>query len=217
MLLTTSLPLERFYVVHGRRYGIMKSSQGFTETGIASWYGNPFHGRKTSNGEIYDMHEMTAAHKHLPLPTYVQVTNTLNGKSVVLRVNDRGPFVGDRVIDLSFAAARELDIIQSGTGPVVIKALDELNQDTNQENSFTPNRPAFVQVASFKDHNNVFNYQKHLIDNGIRNTNIVQVQTEQGEPLLRLQIGPINTGQEYDQLIQKLDQIGIRNTLLIRE
>lgn len=111
------------YVVFGRRYHVMSNSQGYVERGIASWYGRKFHGRRTSSGEPYDMHGMTAAHKSLPLPTYVQVTNLKNGRTTVLRVNDRGPFHENRIIDLSYAAARKLDILDEGTGLVEVRAL----------------------------------------------------------------------------------------------
>ncbi len=111
------------YTVFGRRYSVLDSAAGFTEQGTASWYGKKFHGRKTSSGEIYDMHSLTAAHKHLPLPTYVRVTNLENNYSVVVKVNDRGPFVGDRIIDLSLAAAMELDMKEQGTANVHIEAL----------------------------------------------------------------------------------------------
>ncbi len=97
--------------------------QGNIQTGLASWYGPDFHGKETSNKEIYDMYDMTAAHKTLPFDTYVMVTNTINGKSVTVRINDRGPFVKDRVIDLSFAAAKLLDMIKSGVVPVKIEVL----------------------------------------------------------------------------------------------
>lgn len=209
--------IERFYVVHGRRYAVMKSSQGFSETGTASWYGDPFHGRKTSNGEIYDMYQMTAAHKHLPLPTFIEVTNLRNNKSVVLRVNDRGPFVGDRVLDLSFAAAKELDVIQSGTAPVSIRALDDLNFSEDQSRSLKPNQANYIQVASFTAHDNAFAYQKRLINNGINNSRIVQVRDSRGQDLLRVQIGPVKTGEDYDHLIKKLSNIGINKTLLVSE
>ena len=102
------------YVVFGKRYHVMNSSQGFVERGIASCYGTKFHGRRTSSGETYDMYAMTAAHKNLPLPTYVQVTNLKNGKSVVVKVNDRGPFHENRIIDLSYVAAIKLDIVRNG-------------------------------------------------------------------------------------------------------
>lgn len=93
------------YVVNGKRYYVMKSSSGYVERGVASWYGNKFHGRRTSSGETYNMYAMTAAHKSLPLPTYARVTNLQNGRSVVVKVNDRGPFLHNRIIDLSYAAA----------------------------------------------------------------------------------------------------------------
>jgi rare lipoprotein A len=112
------------YEVLGKRYKVRESSDGYRERGIASWYGRPFHGRPTSSGEMYDMHEMTAAHTSLPLPTWVEVTNLTNGKKVVVKVNDRGPFVANRVIDLSYAAAAELDIVRLGTARVEIRALD---------------------------------------------------------------------------------------------
>jgi rare lipoprotein A len=111
------------YEVFGKRYKVRTSSDGYQERGIASWYGNPFHGRPTSSGDMYDMHEMTAAHTSLPLPTWVEVTNLSNGKSVVVKVNDRGPFVANRVIDLSYGAAKALDIVQAGTARVEIRAL----------------------------------------------------------------------------------------------
>ncbi len=112
------------YVVRGQRYFTEKSSRGHVERGLASWYGEPFHGRKTSSGEIYDMHAMSAAHKTLPLPTYARVTNTENGRSVVVRINDRGPFHGPRIIDLSYTAAVKLGVARRGTAMVEVRAID---------------------------------------------------------------------------------------------
>ena len=100
----------RSYVVNGKQYFTLSSARGFIQRGIASWYGQAFHGRRTSSGETYDMHKMTAAHKTLPLPTYVSVRDLGTGRTIVVRVNDRGPFHGDRIIDLSFAAASKLGI-----------------------------------------------------------------------------------------------------------
>lgn len=111
------------YVVFGKRYYTMKSALGYRERGIASWYGTKFHGRRTSSGERYDMYRMTAAHKSLPLPTYVEVRNLQNGRTAILRVNDRGPFHEGRIIDLSYAAALKLDILRTGTGLVEVRAL----------------------------------------------------------------------------------------------
>lgn len=111
------------YRVNGHSYQVMNSSYGYQQTGVASWYGKKFHGRMTSNQEPYDMYGMTAAHKSLPLPTYVRVKNLRNNKSVVVRVNDRGPFVDNRIIDLSYSAAKKLDMITTGTSLVEVTAI----------------------------------------------------------------------------------------------
>ena len=117
------------YVIDGVTYRVKDTSAGYREEGIASWYGGYFHGRRTSSGDVYDMYQMTAAHKSLPLPTYVRVTNLVNGRSVVLRVNDRGPFVADRIIDVSFAAATKLGMAETGTAPVEVVSLDPPARD----------------------------------------------------------------------------------------
>lgn len=111
------------YVVFGRRYTVMKSAKGYYARGIASWYGMKFHDFQTSNGEIYNVAGMTAAHKTLPLPTYLQVTNLRNGKKIIVKVNDRGPFANNRLIDLSYVAAKKLDMTGTGTAPVSIVAI----------------------------------------------------------------------------------------------
>ncbi|HMI75582.1 MAG TPA: septal ring lytic transglycosylase RlpA family protein [Steroidobacteraceae bacterium] len=113
-----------FYDVLGKRYFVLSSNVGYVERGVASWYGPGFHKVRTSTGEIYDMYGMTAAHKTLPLPAYVRVTNLQNGRSVVVRVNDRGPFVGNRIIDLSYTAASKLDMLRNGTAMVEVRSLD---------------------------------------------------------------------------------------------
>jgi rare lipoprotein A len=113
-----------FYYVAGHRYVVLPSSSGYTERGVASWYGTEFHGLRTSTGEPYDMFAMTAAHKTLPLPCYARVTNLSNGRSVVVRINDRGPFVANRIIDLSYSAASRLDMIRNGTAFVQVDVLN---------------------------------------------------------------------------------------------
>jgi rare lipoprotein A len=113
-----------FYEVFGKRYFVLASSTGYVERGVASWYGPGFHKVQTSTGEPYDMYGMTAAHKTLPLPAYVRVTNLQNGRSVVVRVNDRGPFVGNRIIDLSYTAAAKLDMLRNGTAMVEVRSID---------------------------------------------------------------------------------------------
>jgi rare lipoprotein A len=120
------------YTVLGKTYYLLPTADGYHEVGIASWYGTKFHGRATSNGEPYDMFAMTAAHKTLPIPSYVRVTNLENGRSAIVRVNDRGPFHDDRLIDLSYAAARKLDVFDQGTARVEVVAIDP---STYQRNS----------------------------------------------------------------------------------
>src|SRR6188768_445059 len=112
-----------FYEVFGKRYYVLASSEGFVERGTASWYGPGFHAASTSLGERYDMYAMTAAHKTLPIPAYAEVTNLRNGKKVIVRINDRGPFVGDRIIDLSYTAAAKLDMLMQGTAPVEVRVI----------------------------------------------------------------------------------------------
>ena len=124
-----SEPLPSTYVVKGVRYTTLASSEGFRDVGIASWYGEPFHGQPTASGEVYDMYALTAAHRSLPLPTCVEVRRLDDGRTVVVRVNDRGPFVfdprGDRIIDLSYSAAMALGLVRPGTAEVEIRALDD--------------------------------------------------------------------------------------------
>lgn len=115
------------YQVRGKHYKVLKSAESFQQTGIASWYGRKFHGHLTSNGEIYDMYAMSAAHKNLPLPTYLKVVNNDNGKSVVVRVNDRGPFHASRIIDLSYSAAYKLDMLKTGTANVTVTAVTDFS------------------------------------------------------------------------------------------
>ncbi|HEX4376898.1 MAG TPA: septal ring lytic transglycosylase RlpA family protein [Steroidobacteraceae bacterium] len=120
-----------FYTVNGHRYTVLASSNGYVERGVASWYGTEFHGLKTSTGEPYDMFAMTAAHKTLPLPCYARVTNLTNGRSVVVRINDRGPFVDNRIIDLSYSAANRLDMIRRGTAFVQVEVLTPASPPIN--------------------------------------------------------------------------------------
>ncbi|KKD58368.1 lipoprotein [Grimontia sp. AD028] len=136
------------YTVRGESYQVMKDPEDYTGEGIASWYGKKFHGHKTSNGEIYDMFSMSAAHKTLPLPSYVEVENTANGKKAIVRVNDRGPFHEGRIIDLSYAAASKLDILKTGTAPVKVTLLKvDKPEDNNEWQGARLNR-YFVQLVA---------------------------------------------------------------------
>ena len=126
------------YQIFGKTYVLLPSAKGYSEEGIASWYGRKFHGRKTANGEIYDMYKMTAAHTTLPIPTFVRVTNLDNGRQIVVRVNDRGPFHGGRIIDLSYAAAKKLGYDTKGTARVRVEVVDVESQ---QKAVVEPTRP----------------------------------------------------------------------------
>jgi len=138
---------EKPYLVNGQRYDPLRSHEGFVQEGVASWYGKDFHGKKTSNGEIYDMYAMTAAHKTLPLGVHVRVTNRQTGRQVVVRVNDRGPFVAGRIIDLSFAAADKLGVVGPGTAPVKIEALGF--QADSSGGSVVYRQPESYRIGSF--------------------------------------------------------------------
>lgn len=140
---------EKPYEVNGERYDPMRRDQheGFSEEGLASWYGPNFHGKKTSNGETYDMNAMTAAHKTLPLGVWVRVTSRVNGKQAIVRVNDRGPFVKGRVIDLSYSAARELDVVGPGTAPVRIEALGY--RETDGAGKIAYRQPKSYTIGSY--------------------------------------------------------------------
>lgn len=120
------------YTVFGKTYKVRNSSKGYSEVGLASWYGKDFHGKLTSSGTPYNMHAYSAAHKSLPIPTYVRVENLENGKSLILRVDDRGPFVANRIIDLSYRAAQELEVVQKGTAKVRVTALSPYQSLANK-------------------------------------------------------------------------------------
>ena len=133
---------------------VMDSAAGYRERGIASWYGKKFHGRKTSSGEPYNMHAFSAAHKTLPLPTWVRLTNLKYGRSRNVRVNDRGPFVDNRIIDLSYAAAEALDLIESGTGMVEVEVIDVHNSQPPATRARDDTSPLFIQAGAFSQQGN---------------------------------------------------------------
>jgi len=208
------------YVVFGQRYHTLPSSQGYVERGIASWYGTKFHGRSTSSGEPYDMYAMTAAHKSLPLPTYVQVTNLSNGRSAIVKVNDRGPFHDNRLIDLSYAAATKLGILAEGTGLVEVRAL---NPGAPQPQA--PDTPViqashqatpglFVQVGAFSSRQNANLLSRRLASSLGEKVRIQQIDNR-GQPLFRVQIGPLASVEQVDSLSLNLPQLGIVETQVI--
>lgn len=138
----------RPYVVFGRRYVPISDERPFRQTGVASWYGRKFHGNSTANGETYDMYAMTAAHPTLPIPSYARVTRASSGRSVIVRINDRGPFHSDRIIDLSYAAAAKLGIIGPGSGQVIVEAItnDDIRRNAWVKPAATP-QPAVAMAT----------------------------------------------------------------------
>ena len=206
------------YVVFGRMYRTLPSSRGFVERGIASWYGRKFHERLTSSREPYDMFAMTAAHKSLPLPTYVRVTHLENGRSAVVRVNDRGPFHPGRIIDLSYAAAVRLGIADPGSGPVEVRAID-FDGDAR---SPPPPRPApvpllyFVQIGAYANEDNAD--KAYTLAERLRPGLASVRRVEREERIFhRVRIGPLSGLDETDRVLHGLSAAGVRNARVVIE
>jgi rare lipoprotein A len=218
------------YEVLGKRYEVMDSSDGYRERGVASWYGKKFHGNLTSNRETYDMYAMSAAHKTLPLPTYVRVRNLRNDKSIIVRVNDRGPFVHNRIIDLSYAAALKLDMVGDGTSLVEVTAIsfDEPDGDRPvrkaspaappqpDDRPATPPDQVFVQVGAFGERANAERSLSALTVAGIGNA-FIHEERSPGRVLYRVRIGPVRDVVQYDLIVDELESIGITDPYLITE
>jgi len=204
------------YVVFGKRYYVMNDNGGFTQQGIASWYGKKFHGRRTSSGETYDMYAMTAAHKTIILPAYVEVTNIENGKKVVVKVNDRGPFHENRIIDLSYSAATKLDAVANGTALVKIRVVDSgyksqqvpEKREAPVETHSPDHSPGdfYIQVGAFSELGNAENLRRKL--NTISNSlvKISQVVVD-NRSLYRVRIGPLSDVRYADKIVQQLIQL----------
>ncbi len=217
------------YVVFGKRYFVMRSSHGYKERGIASWYGKKFHGRRTSSGETYNMYAMTAAHKTLPLPTYVRVTNVRNNKTIVVKVNDRGPFHDDRIIDLSYSAAKQIDMLRDGTAMVEVTALRPGDSTAGTTIGSQSTKPAkdwrdqshlrnriYIQVGAFSLKDNARRLMQRLMN--ARFTNVQLLQTEEPGVLLhRVRIGPLHNVAATDAATRWLDQNGISEYQIVIE
>lgn len=209
------------YTVLGKQYKVLTDSNGYQQRGIASWYGTKFHGKTTSNGEVYDMYAMTAAHKTLPIPSYVRVTNLKNRRSVVLRVNDRGPFHQNRIIDLSYAAAVKLDIQKAGTGFVEVATVEPgLVEKREIETVDKVNKQAltsvYLQIGAFNNQDNARKLQEKLITGKIKNSRI-QFSNKLGNEMYKVQVGPINSVHQADKVNEKLAFLGMMDTQLIVE
>jgi rare lipoprotein A len=203
-----------FYSVAGKRYYVLASADGFVERGVASWYGPTFHGGSTSIGESYDMYGMTAAHKTLPLPAYARVTNLKNGKSVVVRVNDRGPFVSNRIIDLSYTAAAKLDMLKEGTTLVEVRALTPSTPDTITRTAEQPPSELYVQAGAFADPGNAQRLADKLRAAGLGNVSIAPPPPDGRSKLSRVRIGPIENVPEFDRIAKQLVGLGVPDARL---
>lgn len=229
-------PLSRignkpFYTVFGTRYYVMQSSRGYEERGIASWYGTQFHTHHTSNGEKYNMLSMTAAHKTLPLPTYVQVTNLKNNKQIIVKVNDRGPFESNRLIDLSYVGAKKLGMLGHGTAYVDVKAIDPqewimaqnlanhqrtvvvTHTVTRTENHYAKSRNVYtrmqmayyLQVGLFKQKNHAETMRRQVM--GMVSS---PVTVKNNRHVYRVQIGPFRDVASVQRVSKHLQAVGVR-------
>lgn len=229
-----------FYEVFGKRYYVLSSSADYVERGVASWYGPGFHKILTSTRETYDMYGMSAAHKTLPLPAYVRVTNLQNGRSIVVRVNDRGPFVGNRIIDLSYTAAAKLDMLRSGTAMVEIRTVQPAQSASpaggpnivvaavgaNAAAPPLPIAPApvtsapvaalFVQAGAFADPANAEGLADKLKGHGYGRV-FVRNDLIGGRSMYRVRIGPVPDVPEFDRIVAALDRAGVHDAHLALE
>lgn len=210
-------PLSRYgnkspYTVNGKTYHVLASAKGYDERGMASWYGNKFHGYLTSSMEHYDMYKFSAASRVLPLPSYARVTNLVNGKSVVVRVNDRGPFVSGRIIDLSYAAAVRIGIWPKGTGMVEVQAIDPRHPRELKTPAVVRNEDArhdiWLQVGAFSSRANAKDVAKRL-----RRAKLAPVQvsavTVRGRRYTRVRLGPLKNAAEAGRVRAGVRQLGL--------
>ena len=217
----SSPPSGKSYVINGQRYYILASAHGYAEEGEASWYGGKFHGRKTASGERYNMYDYTAAHKTLPLGTWVKVTNLANHRDVTLRVNDRGPFVRGRIIDLSYTGARELGMTDAGTAPVRVEALGTPEKRTVDGEVTTVlvqptdySRGDFaVQVGSFQDKDNA----RRLAVQMKQQYGAASIQTfDRGDAVFyRVHVGRPRTLSQAAELQDKLESRGFEDCFVV--
>lgn len=208
------------YEVFGKRYVLLPTAEGYKERGVASWYGPDFHARPTSSGEPYDMYAMTAAHKTLPIPAYARVTNLANGRSVVVRINDRGPFVANRIIDLSYTAAHRLDMTRAGTAFVEVEVITPGTLAEVARDVAPPSLPAltpqglYLQAGAFGVEANAGQVAGRLRAAGIDGVAIRA--PDAASALYRVRVGPIADVTTFDMLKARISGLGIE-TLLVTE
>jgi len=208
----------RSYVVRGRRYYTLKSAVGYRQRGIASWYGRKFHGRRTSSGELYDMYAMTAAHRTLPLPTYLWVINLEDNRRVIVRVNDRGPFHENRIIDLSYAAAKKLGIVAKGTGYVELRAINPARPGPAPRIARAPPKPVnlFLQAGAFAVRSNAERLRARLLALPHARVRISETRRA-GAPLYRVRLGPLAGVEQADRLSLALEGLGLAMPYVVLE
>ena len=195
------------YVVRGKRYYVLPHANNYSKEGVASWYGTKFHGKLTSSREVFSMYGMTAASTDLPLPTYAEVTNLDNGRKIIVKVNDRGPFVSDRILDLSYAAAKKLGYADKGVANVRVTTITYKNAPSTKPIA----NSIYVQVAAFTNKQNALNLSKRL---NILLSHPVKIKEEKRkrESIYRVHVGPVLSQDEGD-LISILEQNGFSNTI----
>lgn len=195
------------YKVRGKRYKVMTEAAGFTQRGIASWYGSKFHGYRTSNGEIFDVYKMTAAHKTLPLPCYVKVTRQDTGQSVIVRVNDRGPFHKGRIIDLSYAAAVKLGIDKAGTAPVEIEVIEPPKRES----------VIWIQAAALSSGTRAEQLKQRLSQITADQWPVTINRKQSGETTLhRVRLGPVDANRA-NEVVEQLSDAGISPTVVLMQ
>ena len=215
------------YTVFGKTYHLLPSAEKYQQIGIASWYGTKFHGNFTSNGEIYDMYAMTGAHKTLPIPSYVRVTNLENNRSIVIRINDRGPFHSDRIIDVSYVAALKLGFADQGTTQVEVQSLTaepnpklvepdlhDQNLSRNQRKvhrlPILPLGGVFLQVGAFLERTGA-----ELLKEKIQPLTSLSIEVLQHKTLFKVKIGPIRNSNRLQMLQKRIDEkFGITSFIL---
>lgn len=199
------------YRVAGQTYTLLASNTGYVERGQASWYGPNFHGKLTSNQEVFDQHKLTAAHKTLPLPSYVQVTNLDNNRQVIVRVNDRGPFKPGRIIDLSYAAALKLGIVEQGIGNVEVRTID--SSAGAPRPAVETARNIYLQLGAFSSRDNALAALRELPQEGAH----VASGDSNGKTFHRLRIGPLDSAEQAEQLKSEMSARGFPGSRIVFE
>lgn len=214
------LPKSRYgnpasYVVQGRRYFVLKTAKGYNQRGIASWYGTKFQGRLTSSREPYDMFAMTAASPVLPIPTFVRVTNLANDRSIIVKVNDRGPFAPNRIIDLSYAGAKKLGYIKQGTAMVQVTAIDTKRPYLTPAPHLNHTPTLFLQVGAFSNREDAEQMKARAASISKRKVRVYRGRTAVGT-LYKVQVGPLRGSGEADNLQQRLARAGLNSFSVVK-